>query len=53
MTENGVVSIIALLAVLLLVLAASIQIHDAIECGNRGGTYITGKATWPTCVKGA
>jgi hypothetical protein len=28
-----------------------IQLRDAIECGNKGGVYVTAKGMWPVCLK--
>lgn len=37
--------------VLFALICGGIQLHDAIECGNKGGLYLTGKGIWPVCVK--
>lgn len=28
----------------------SIQLHDSIECANKGGVYVTAKGMWPACL---
>jgi hypothetical protein len=30
--------------------SGGIQLHDAIECGNKGGLYVTAKGMWPACL---
>lgn len=27
------------------------QVFEAIECGNKGGAYLTNTGSWPVCVK--
>lgn len=36
---------------ILALIIGGIQLRDAIECGNKGGLYLTGKGIWPVCVK--
>lgn len=41
--------LVALLFVGFLIIGG-IQLHDAIDCSNKGGLYLTGKGIWPVCL---
>lgn len=44
--------IVAGLAIIILALSIGFTIKGATECAAKGGVYLTGKNTWPVCLKG-
>ena len=41
-----------IVAMFILVVVSGVwQITEAVKCADKGGVYLTGKSTWPVCLK--
>lgn len=48
--ENWFIAMVAAIF-LFAIIVGGITIKDSIECGNKGGLYLTGKSMFPVCLK--